>query len=272
MADEALGTYMASDCGRRKKNKTGTTIRLVELPIAVFILYIYSGQLEVMRGQLEQMEGSSQQTNNLILLTAHQVLDTHELASQAKFSSALQVQIARLNNPGAVAVNLTPWMGFFYQGDKLFAQVGVQNSGRAPIKTIAVAAKMRSRNTLPNYLTDYNFNDTDFSETQPNSLPAHEVGSLPFTGRTGPNDRRTFEAHTVSRNIDMDELIPHQGHKVLADKTIYVWGKIRFRDYTGELAPGDIPFCRYIAASTIFKADQGQSGGTSPGEDCDKKP
>ena len=61
--------------------------------VGIFVLLIYSGQLDVMRGQLknmegqlEQMKGAGAQTDQLINKTAEQAVATKDLARQAKRS------------------------------------------------------------------------------------------------------------------------------------------------------------------------------------------
>jgi hypothetical protein len=154
-----------------KKIKFENILRLVEVVLLGGVVYIYSRQLYVMEGQLREIEGSSQQTNMLIITTAHQVSNMHELVvATGNQATAAKNQVTKLEagvqqttilagaaktsneiSKQAMETQTRPWVGI---SDVTFVvEPGKENSWRS-----IVSASMTS--TVRNY----------------GATPAHKVG------------------------------------------------------------------------------------------------
>lgn len=191
-------------------------------------------------------------------------------AKQAVLASQLQVRIARAEH-GAAFVSLTPWMGFYREGSRFFAIMAVHNEkGDTGASLIQIAARMELRDSIPSDSPDYVFSDSDFKYVSPSTLPGHEKGLLPITRLPDENNRRRFESYAKSEHINMSNPIPPSQYPVYKNRPVYVWGKIRYQDFLGELVP-DVPFCRYISSDNIIAAKEGEIGGAGPGDDCKTK-
>ena len=140
-----------SDCGKETAKNSSPQTRAVEwwqlvvngllAVVGIFVLLVYSCQLDVMRGQLknmegqlEQMKGAGAQTDQLINKTAEQAGATSDLAKQAKLSD----ETLRVRDRSFV--NLVPVVSFFPPENPTVVaiDISVQNLGNIPARRISL--------------------------------------------------------------------------------------------------------------------------------------
>jgi hypothetical protein len=88
----------------------------------------------------------------------------------------------------------------------------------------------------------FTFDNKDFRAFDPRSLP-------PIFPSPKEDD---IKDHSALGEIDMEKPIPPSEYLENGNKTIYVWGVVRYKDFTGEWT--SFKFCRGVLADKIFKA------------------
>jgi hypothetical protein len=88
----------------------------------------------------------------------------------------------------------------------------------------------------------FTFDNKDFRAFDPRSLP-------PIFPSPKEDD---IKDHSALGEIDMEKPIPPSEYLENGNKAIYVWGVVRYKDFTGEWT--SFKFCRGVLADKIFKA------------------
>jgi hypothetical protein len=155
----------------------------IELPLALAVLYVYSGQLEIMKGQLGQMEGSSQQTERQLAIAARNATTVASAADTAKKQLNLVVQqmqqaekqvSARLVIQN-VKIDYSP---DFYSG-KAKVTFDVTNVGNSAATQIAEYGNIGA--SSPGRTREENFSETSqMREVDPGGFPLDKGQSKPI--------------------------------------------------------------------------------------------
>lgn len=186
-------------------------------------------------------------------------VDTHALAEATKTQALLQARIARLDY---AILDLTPWMYFHWQGDKMLAEVVVYNKGKSPADSIQIAAKVDILDSRP---SEYNVGKFEVADLT--FLPAFNP-SLPIPNPAiGAIGDKANPA--AGRQFTMDKRISPTQHSAYIGRTVYVWGKIRYRDFIEEWE--DLPFCRFAKVDLIFQQPDGSGHIAGLESNCTEK-
>lgn len=147
-------------------------------------------------------------------------------------------------------------MGFFYNRDTLYAQVAVYNrEGRTGAYSIQIAGKMDFWDSVS---TDYSAGE--FRSPDKTVLPAFN----PQLEIWNPHAKQKTNERALIR-VEMTKRIPIDQNVVYKNRLICTWGKIRYKDRTGEWRP-PVQFCRCSVAALVF--EKGKDG-TPADTDCD---
>jgi hypothetical protein len=181
------------------------------------------------------------------------------LSDQAASIARLQVQTARLAY-GAAILSPTPWMQFGYKGDKMYAVIAVHvRDGKTTAESIQIAARIDVLESRPNK------DDVgDFKLTTPSDLPPYDRNLhtwTPIIVKADPKHTEQVALFTINSK-------PESIHSNYGNRKVYVWGKIRYRDYfTGGWSP-DVDFCRNDLPIRVI---QSGPAGFVVQTDCDTK-
>lgn len=171
----------------------------------------------------------------------------------------LQVGVARLTY-GIPSVVLTPWMGVYDNNGQVFAVVNMYNQGRVFANSIQAAIKVDFLESEP---TDYNFGDQAFQSANPSTLPIFDSQTIPYDPNVVHPTKKVAEYATMT--VTMPTLVPRAQGLNYARKKIYVWGIIRFKDFTGDWAE-PYKFCRFTPTESFF-----ETGNRIAALDCGRK-
>jgi len=170
------------------------------------------------------------------------IQQTGQMVQQTK----LQIGTAHLVY-GVPLVTPTPWMGVYDNNGQVSAVVNMYSQGRVYANSIEAAIKVDFLESEP---TDYNFSDQDFQPVSPSTLPKLDPETIPYDPNVSHPAKKVSEHATVTVFYP-DPIPPAEGFKY-ARKRIYVWGVIRYKDFTDGWADPN-KFCRFTPTESFFE-------------------
>ncbi len=244
----------------------GATVIIALVGIGQFIIYFQMKKI---------MQSSSTQTDQLICAAKIQAQAATQNADSAKsIARSTEIQTQRMTTlaqqaalaNGVAVLRPANWMALYWEDDRAYAKIAIINRGRSEADSIQVAANVAFRTSKPAQ-NEYSFATDVFMPPDKLRLPAYS-SKLPIW--LYPTRERTNEVSIIS--IFMDQHVSQTEafrYKTGAKTgTMYVWGQIRYKIFTGEWAD-DVPFCRFIDASEVFR--QPENGGRTVDRDCETK-
>jgi hypothetical protein len=243
-------------------------------------LLIGAFQLKVYRQQKEIMASSGQQTDQLITAANVQASASQRnadaasdftraaqeqsrtlktLVGQATSDVRLQTQLAAVSLGFPQLALTDQWLGV-YPGDKrnLSYQIAVRSiGGKTGAEEIRVACNAQIRTSPP---TDYKVGPAHL--LNPSTLPAFRDGFRAWTAPLQDKGTANLEPHAqdIPRRL-RPPVIPERD----SSKTIYIWGRIEYRDSVTRYKAKPVRFCRYITVAEVLN---GPSGGIVALQNC----
>jgi len=191
--------------------------------VGIYALYIYSGQLKVMRGQLGEIIKQSPELQKSAN-AAKSAADTADAAL------GLQGKLVRYDRHIAARIRVKNF-GIYHEGSRIQASVVLQNAGELDAENIKYVVNLDFSDARPQ--------QRDFIENEFTKLPVILHAKNPETGSVF-----AFKNVTNARGMNA-----------------YAWGEVRYTDFLGDLPA--LPFCYVAPLAQVIGLPNHSVGGAS---------
>jgi hypothetical protein len=242
--------------------------------IAVLQLYVYRQQKAI-------MDSSGKQTDQLIAAANIQASAAKKNAESAAQSAAAADRFATTSEKtlkqiiagsadthsialaaqiqAAAVAPLVQWSRMIVchlEDKRIFAQIEMENHGRTPAQSVAVAMKAEFRKRPPSR-AEWRFSANDFKPLDPNE----------------PNPLLPYDSSFTKSTIAYSNKFVKASFPPASNSKLFVWGIIRAKQTSGGVST----FCRYVSIDKVLDSPAGNvnvspgAGYRGPYENCDPK-